>query len=167
MLDASPPGGAKATANRFPSLADFDGLDELGSSNDAIGFAASQVAVARRHLDIPLTYDDLAVPLDQPKPLMDRYSATATVQQQKLEQEKIAALVMPPMESLPLTQQQELFRVAETVDAPAASTQSHASGRLASASGTDRAANGTSARLDTLPPPQDAQRQHHWIRQPD
>ncbi len=143
---------ADSNAKQIPSLADIDSLRDLRPQVDPYGFASGQAPATRRQIDIPLTYDDLAVPLDQPKPVMDRFSATATVQQKRLEQDRIAGLVMPPMESLPLAQQQELISVAKSIAPAETQTQSRASGRLASTFAADASAYASSgSQLETLP----------------
>lgn len=123
----------------------------------------------RRHIDIPLTYDDLAVPLDQPKPVLDRFSAVASVHQQKLEQERVSSLVMPALESLPLAQQPDFVRHSDSVVSSIEQPQRRAAGRLASAMPPEPANDEVqSTPLGSLPSADDeAHSQRYWIRQPN
>ena len=153
-------------AERLPSLAE---MDPLIRPRDAFYAAETPPPRRRRSVDIPLTYDDLAVPLDQPKPIRDRFNATTTVRKHQLEEERIAELVMPPMESLPIAEQQELNRVADTFAEPRSSGRGRASGRFASspsASNSPFRSDGKISVLDTTPAMQEGARQRHWIRQP-
>ena len=168
-LHSSPQVDSVSSAEQILSLAEIDSFGEIRSQADLYGFASRQVPVARRQIDIPLTYDDLAVPLDQPKPVMDRFSATAQVQQERIEQDRIAGLVMPPMESLPLATQQELVSIAKSIAPAVNPTSSRASGRLASSSAADHSeyASSEMQQLENLPSKQDVETQRFWIRQPD
>ena len=116
----------------------------------------SSPAPAPRNADIPLTYDDLVLPIDPPPPIAQRFGATVPIREQELEEERVAALVMPEIEQLAVSEQIELQRVAESVRERTSQRESKAGGRLASS----RDAND-----DQLP--EGEQRQRHWIRQPD
>ncbi len=156
----------ETNAEQLPSLAE---MDRLISPHDAFYRSASPPPRRRQHVDIPLTYDDLAVPLDQPKPIRERFNATTTVRKQQLQEDRIAELVMPPMESLPIADQQELSRVADTFVQPGTSGRGQASGRFAStpsASNSPFRADEKVSVLDTTPTAQAETRQRHWIRQP-
>ena len=88
--------------------------------------------------------------------------------EQMLEQDRIAGLVMPPMDSLPLAQQQELISVAKSIAPAETQTQSRASGRLASTFAAGASAYASSgSQLETLPARQEVEPQRFWIRQPD
>ena len=145
--------------------------DRLNAYADSYALTSSPLPKQRRQLDIPLTYDDLAVPIDQPQPLMERFNATAPVREQQLEAEKIAELVMPPMEALPLHQQEELSRVAENFRTAPDSHRARAAGRLASRSSGHLAGasndSNTASQWGSLSTPDETQRQRFWIRQPD
>lgn len=115
-------------------------------------------ATQTRNADAPLTYDDLALPIDPPPPIAQRFNATIPIREQQLEQERTAALVMPAIEQLAVTQQIELQRVAESVrELVDQQTQSNSAGRLAS------------IRDESIEQPSvtTEERQRHWIRQPD
>ena len=136
-----------------------------------------------RQLDVPLTYDDLAVPIDQPKPIQDRFNATAAVRQIQVERERVASLEMPPMESLVASQQEELQRVIASMETSQPRQPAHtpgtAGGALAStslrpgrlggspATATPQMGTASGQGLEPLPEVMPPQRQRHWIRQPD
>lgn len=111
---------------------------------------------------VPLTYEDLEVPISLPPPIADRFNATAPIRALEAEQERLTdsrrlELVMPPAEALAQSQLAQIETaasefVAEHREGPAVS------GALVSARET---------RLDTLPKPAAGDRQRHWIRQPD
>jgi hypothetical protein len=114
---------------------------------------------APRQIDIPLTYEDLALPIDQPSAIQQRFNATARAREKQLERKRIAELVMPAMESLAVSQQQQLERAAAASNTQSETTR--ATGTLASStSSPDR-------RLEQLPEVAPAERERHWIRQPD
>ena len=111
----------------------------------------------RRQVDIPLSFEDLSQPIVPPAPIEQRFNATARVRQKQLTREHAAGLVMPAMESLALSQQEELSRVVESVnqtktrrvESSLASTQSRESD------------------VQPLPERAAAERQRYWIRQPN
>lgn len=132
----------------------------------AAGMTSASQQVARppinpepRRIDIPLTYQDLEQPIDQPVAIQRRFSATAMVREKQLEQERVAGLVMPAMEALATSQQEELKRVAESVSSADIET-GQAAGRLASALSSEK-------QVERLPEAQSAERPRHWIRQPN
>jgi hypothetical protein len=152
-----------------PSLNDLDRFGELPAFTPGTGFAAVSDPPARRHIDIPLTYEDLAVPIDQPKPILDRFSATATVHKQQLDAEKIAGLVMPPLETLPIEQQHALMQSAQQNFANQPGSEPGTSGRLASASSTSsEGSNGeaSSTKRYDAKASAELERERYWIRQP-
>ena len=111
-----------------------------------------------RNADIPLTYDDLAFPIEPPPPIARRFNATVPIREQALEQERVSALVMPAMDQLAVTQQLELQQVAESVRTLSDRlNQSRAKGSLASS---------RDANVDRLPDDTLVDRDRHWIRQP-
>lgn len=140
-----------------------------------------------RQPDIPLTYEDLALPVDQPAAIERRFNATARVQEQRLQNQRGPSLstqgqrigepahpesfVMPSMDSLTMEQHDQLESLpAPTFPSPNEST---AGGRLASATPPESTFP-TQPTLPTQPIFQDEPtyqsqpetRQHHWIRQP-
>ncbi len=131
-------------------LADHSGSDE---ASDA---AASDLLVAQlphwtpaaapqpRHVTIPLTYEDLAVPVvpaeqsevsspndlsarngqpgqsgtsDRPGPADQRFNATVTARQQQLRKERSASRFVPRIESLALSNQDDAKPTAAAVEA--------------------------------------------------
>jgi hypothetical protein len=112
-----------------------------------------------RRIDIPLTYEDLAQPIDQPAAIQRRFSATARAREKQLERKRVTELVMPAMESLAVSEQQQLERAMAASDVP--STTSRATGTLASSK------SSSDPTLAPLPEVTPAERQRHWIRQPD
>ncbi len=111
-----------------------------------------------RSSDIPLTYDDLAFPIEPPPPIAQRFNATAAIREQTLEQERVSALVMPAMEQLAAAQQLELQQVAENVRT--------VSDRLNESRATGSLASSRDAGVEALPDETPVDRDRHWIRQP-
>jgi len=108
-----------------------------------------------RQIDIPLTYEDLAMPIDQPAAIQQRFNATAAVRQQQIERQRESGLVMPSMEAMTLDQREQI----ETLPAPTATDEGRAGGQLASSTPSE-------PQFQPLPQPLPETRQHHWIRQP-
>jgi hypothetical protein len=120
----------------------------------------------RRSESIPLTYEDLLVPIDRPDNVQQRFSATVEARQSQPDNSRLPELVMPALESLALSQQHEIeSRIAVVgVDADRPRANSRESQREA----TLASATWRSAATDALPPAdQTMRRQRHWIRQPD
>ena len=117
--------------------------------------AASQMM--RHRADIPLTYEDLEVPIDQPEPIKQRFNATVANRAEQLERERVAGLVMPKLESLAVEQIQQIEKAA-TQFAEKTNELPKVTGSLASSRETQ---------VDRLPKSADSNRQRHWIRQPD
>jgi hypothetical protein len=115
-----------------------------------------------RQPDIPLTYEDLALPIDQPSVIEQRFTATARVRDKlragetPINESADVALVMPEMETLTLEQRDHLESLPPATLPPA---EPRAGGRLASSSP-------AGPRFQPLPQPEPETRQHHWIRQP-
>jgi hypothetical protein len=110
-----------------------------------------------RRADIPLTYEDLEIPIDQPDVIKQRFNATALIRAEQLAAEQVPQIVMPALDSLAEAEVQQIrqaaSRFAETAPQPA-----RVSGALASA---------REPVAEPLPK-SDAQPQpRHWIRQPD
>lgn len=120
----------------------------------------------RRNASIPLTYEDLMVPIDRPDQVEQRFSATVSARQSRQDDGRLPEIVMPALESLGLTQQDEIKSqisvVAVDTDRPQSmSHDTHRKTTLASASW-------RSGATDALPPSdQTTRRERHWIRQPD
>jgi len=127
---------------------------------------------SRRRAEIPLTYEDLQVPIDQPEPIKERFNATVPIRALRLEQERTAELVMPAMESLATSQLEQIEKAAAEfaqgtgyqgtknlgTGKPGIITPPAVTGSLASSR--DRT-------LDQLPKSESSDRTRHWIRQPD
>jgi hypothetical protein len=131
-----------------------------------------------RPIDVPLTFEDLMTPIDQPSPIQERYSATTPIRALQAEQERVAGLVMPAMESLAANQLEELQRsIAElkpqptaqpqpTTGAPQGSAEPRAAGSLASsreAMPEQLPKAAPNAGANAADP---AERERHWILQP-
>ncbi len=112
---------------------------------------------ATRRADIPLTYEDLEVPIDQPDPIKQRFNATAPIRAEQLERERVTALVMPKMETLAITEVQQIQQAASRF----------AEGSKATGNVTGSLASSRAEQIDDLPASPDSHRQRHWIRQPD
>ncbi len=110
-----------------------------------------------RRADMPLSYDDLAMPIDQPAAMDRRFSATAIAREKQLERERVAELVMPPMETLAASQQEELRSVADSLSSEDRDSP-RAAAKLASTSGEKT--------IERLPETAPVERERHWIRQP-
>ena len=158
-LDAAEPGSgvfnALATGESpGDAVAELEGLAaKLPSWSEAV---APQPP---RRVDIPLSYEDLAQPIDPPVAIEERFNATSTVREKQLQRERVAGLVMPAMESLAVAQQQQLQQAADSLSAVGAQTPP-ASASLASTSSRDQ-------HLERLPRAEPVERDRHWIRQPD
>jgi len=113
---------------------------------------------SRRRAEIPLTYEDLQVPIDQPDPIKERFNATVPIRALELEQERTAELVMPAMESLATSQVEQIEKAV--IGSLASARESLAKTRESSG----KMRNQT---LDRLPNAQSSDRTRHWIRQPD
>ncbi|MGI9475027.1 MAG: hypothetical protein ACR2NZ_26075 [Rubripirellula sp.] len=175
----SPPVGRRSNAVVHETPDEHDLRGAVLANHIPVWQQSSVPTPSQRQLDIPLTYDDLAVPIAQPKPIQDRFNATAAVRQKQVERERVASLEMPAMETLVASQQQELQRVIDSVavNSPAAggslaSTNLGSSPFAASNGASSTASRGPMAaqsaqRLDPLPATIPEQRQRHWIRQPN
>ncbi len=114
--------------------------------------------------NIPLTFEDLQVPLDLPDPVKRRFSATSPIRALQMEQDRTTEIVMPDLESLAESQIQEIKNVAARFaesnprTPQRAEPTPHVSGTLASSRPTT---------LGPLPKETDSNRPRHWIRQPD
>lgn len=116
-------------------------------------------ALRPRNAEVPLTYDDFALPIDPPPPIVKRFNATVPIREETLDRERMAALVMPAMEELAVKEQLELQRVAESArEIVAAAEQSRATGSLASS---------REKHVEHLPESTDTERDRFWIRQPE
>ncbi len=135
-----------------------------------------------RQLDIPLTYEDLALPIDQPAAIEQRFSATARVQEKKEARRRESAMVMPSLESLTLQQREQM----ETLPTPETyPDENRAGGRLASSAASRQSntnpqvtanpqantgfqadASNQGPSFQAFPALEPEAREHHWIQQP-
>jgi len=111
----------------------------------------------RRRAEIPLTYEDLEVQIDLPDPIKERFNATVPIRALRLDQERMADLVMPAMESLATNQIEQIQKAAAKF----------AQGTRKSPSVTSSLASSREQSLDQLPKADPSNQTRHWIRQPD
>ncbi len=132
---------------------------------------AASTPPPNRHVSIPLTYEDLAVPIDHPDAIAQRFNAavglnpTVDAHQVPLQDEQSAGLVMPRLESLTLSQQDEIQSLVSVIDARNTTVQADTgviprSATLASASSRER-------NIQRFPASESSPREKHWIRQPE
>lgn len=120
----------------------------------------------RRDTSIPLTYEDLLVPIERPDAVEQRFSATVSAQQGQQDDGRLPAIVMPALESLALTQQVEIKSQISVVEVGSDHPQSNS--RETHPPTTLASASWRSAATDASPPAdQTTRRERHWIRQPD
>ena len=130
----------------------------------------SQRPRAPRQLDIPLTFEDLSVPLVAPDPLKERYSATVDVQRERRQRQRVEELTMPSIDTLAPGQLQQIHEAASQFAPPLPDPR--AGGSLASAgspppSVQPRPTFQPEARIRGAARSAQPSRQRHWIRQPD
>ena len=97
--------------------------------------------------------------------IQQRFNATTMGREKQLERERVAGLLMPAMESLAVSQQEELRRVAEAATSDQATSDDTAAGKAAAtlASTTSRHQEG----IERLPEAPPVERERYWIRQPN
>ncbi|TWU59854.1 hypothetical protein Poly51_01270 [Rubripirellula tenax] len=118
-----------------------------------------------REVNVPLSFDDLLVPIDQPNPIRQRFAATTDVHRDDERRLNAIALEMPPASEIAPEVQEELRRRLDFATpkkfeniAPK-SVAGAAQGSLASAPW-------TASPPDRLPKPSPTTDARHWIRQP-
>ncbi len=120
----------------------------------------------RRSVSSPLTYEDLLVPIDRPGEVEQRFSATASARQAQGEAGRLPTLVMPAVESLALSQQDELKSMIAVIDVDP--EQRQAKSREPQHEATLASTSWRSGTPEAAPPAdQTTRRERHWIRQPD
>ncbi len=131
----------------------------LATPLDRTGGHRQNVALDRspRRANIPLTFEDLQMPIAQPDLIKERFNATAPIRAERLDQERMAELVMPALESLAIEQVEQIQQAA-TRFAEASRPKAKVAGSLASSQ---------QQHLDPLPKTDSSERPRHWIRQPD
>ena len=150
------------------------------SANDLQSFAPTypaphhprrlQVEQNPRRANIPLTFEDLQVPIDLPDPVKHRFSATTPIRAEQLELERVAGMIMPELETLAESQIQEIQSVATRFAESAkleAQEQQRADNVNVSARVTGSLTSSRPTALDKLPKETHTDRDRHWIRQPD
>lgn len=105
LVDSSP--------STFPASA--TAIDHALTSKPP-SWSAPAPPTRRRTASMPLTYEDLAVPIDQPASVQQRFSATVDYQRNQPARDATASLVMPRMDSLGLAEQQEIRSRVAVVD---------------------------------------------------
>lgn len=121
-----------------------------------------------RSVNMPLTYEDLAVPVDAPAAVEQRYSATVDYREKRQPDPSTAAneLIMPRIESLAVTKQDEIRSRVAVVDVE--QKNSEPANRDWTGAATLASASSRAVVEKTLPDPDsDSTRQRHWIVQPD
>lgn len=164
----------------------FDSGDFASRSYRTQGEPADWHSTGRpaAHSPLPLTFDDLMTPIDQPEPIAQRFGATAANHARHLQQERAAAIEMPPMESLVMPVQPEggeRFESAgfPSTEVPALAGNSVAGNSVAGNLPTGKSPTGkslASGSLASVPQPPVAQQrlpkstvpasERLWIRQP-
>ena len=110
-----------SNAERFPSLVQSQFEDRFAGYADSYAVASSPATKRQRQLDIPLTYEDLATPIDPPAAIEQRFSATVGVrekqaaQREQMQREHADALLMPGLETLSLQQREHLESLPDPV----------------------------------------------------
>lgn len=125
-------------------------------------------ATAPRPIDVPLTFDDLMAPIDQPVPIQQRYGATVPIREQQLEAERVAGIVMPALESLAASEVKELEQGLAQMQPQPEPVVTQPS-RLPPNRSSRASASLASSRDEPLPggnQPAET-RARHWIRQPN
>ncbi len=122
--------------------------------------------LAPRQIDVPLSFDDLMVPIDQPDPIRQKFSATSENNRDHNDRQRVASLEMPPIDDLAPEARAELqrkldFASAEKYERITPKSSSGAvHGSLASS------APWLASPPDRLPSPTTPAEDRHWIRQP-
>lgn len=154
-----------ATATCAPDPIQQDAATDIASHGfggavrqyNAAARRRTAIATPPRRADIPLSYKDLEVPIDQPDLFKQRFNAVAPIRAEQLAVERSAGLLMPQMDSMAASQVEQIENVANKfVDIRKEETK--VSGSLASV---------REAVAQPLPPRDESGRQRHWIRQPD
>lgn len=138
---------------------------------------AEPVVQTRRRLpDQPLTYEDLAVPIAQPEHLRERFSASVAQQEQRQAQHRATGLVMPEMESLALSERNQIEAMSiarqptaqqRTVVQPDAQQNDYRAALVSTpVPGSQTEPLPAPSVVSVTPEPIAQPRPKHWIRQP-
>lgn len=161
--------------HRLELLAEMSPDAAIGSDPIADLTPWSTPADSRRcSASIPLSYDDLVVPIDRPATVQRRFGATSEAQRGLTggpsstsggNRSDPPALVMPPLDVLDPTQQDALAFSETVIETETTRLDSAASsGQVASFTSTSARVVSEGAATAVTDSPQ---RRRHWIRQPD
>jgi hypothetical protein len=168
----SAPTSASAGMQSFPSTSAGPGSGRFGPGDP-------RVAARGGSTSIPLTYEDLAVPIEQPQMIQEKFNATTQVRQQESDTAQSAGLVMPRLESLALAEQEKIQSFVTVVETPShprrLGDSANAVEHMASSKPAPQPTAATQFASSSLPaadaPPLvesgASVTQRHWIRQPD
>ncbi len=73
------------------------------------------LASRKRRFDVPLTYEDLLLPIEIPGIVQERFNATAAVQSIQMEKKRMANKSQPRMETIVATEKQTLDETTDSV----------------------------------------------------
>lgn len=160
-VQATGPTQSAVDHSRLPALAVDDAVaaPQIDEFLEQVPLHQAAAASRREHVSAPLTYDDLAVPINQPRYIRERFSATAGADAAN-PQPTIQALVMPRMESLAPAQRQEIESSVAVVDVRPSAEINATGAPFATASTRQHFRQDDSSDAE-------AQQRRHWIRQPD
>ena len=91
MADAILPGSILATH------VDTDGPEELQQPHSNSLDQITKFAKTERFPDVPLTYEDLMLPIEMPEIVRERFNATAAVKSIQMDKDRLADNEMPRM----------------------------------------------------------------------
>ena len=97
MADAILPGSILATH------VDTDGPGELQQPHSNSLDQITKFAKTERFPDVPLTYEDLMLPIEMPEIVRERFNATAAVKSIQMDKDRLADNEMPRMEPMTTT----------------------------------------------------------------
>ena len=113
-LQMGPPDAITQDAFRHPQASDaMPPGSILATHSPAIEAARQQprpqdgiLASRQRRSDVPLTYEDLMLPIEMPEVVQERFNATAAVKSIQMDKERLANKELPRMEKMVATQAQ-------------------------------------------------------------
>ena len=73
------------------------------------------LASRKRQFDVPLTYEDLVLPIEVPGVVQERFNATAAVQSIQMEKKRMANKAQPRMETIVATEKQTPDETTDSV----------------------------------------------------
>jgi len=158
-----PSESAPQHVNSFRDACPIDLAESPASTYYGVGHAAvANGERFRRRAGMPLTYEDLEIPIALPAPIAERFNATSPIRAIDAEQDRaldkrMVEIVMPSADALAASQVAAIEKAASQF-ADQQPDQKRVSGALASA---------REGSIDPLPKSDSAGRQRHWIRQPE